>query len=47
MSAHRLMIEKGRHLGLSQAQRLCKSCNTNNIDRVGLAQTVACPPLAR
>ena len=25
-------IEKGRHLGLSQAERLCKLCNTNNIE---------------
>ena len=31
MSAHNLQIEKGRNLGLPQAERLCKLCNTNNI----------------
>ena len=32
MSTHNLQIEKGRYLGLPQAERLCKLCNMNDIE---------------
>jgi ribosomal protein L37AE/L43A len=32
LSSHKLEVERGRHIGVEHNNRICKQCNSNNVE---------------